>query len=454
MKKWYVFFATLIVIFGFSLRLFRFAERAPFDWDQNRDYQVISGITSRKMTLIGPVAKGEGGFFLGPLYYYLATPAFVLMGGNPRALPLTSITLDMLAVVAMLGLLPSVLGKKQTLLLAALWSCSWFAIEMSRISWNVALIPLWSVMMLWVLSGKEKLSYMKVLLLGVLAGLTWHVHAALIPLTPLIILFSWKRLGLTLRAIPLLGFGYLIPLLPLLFFNFRHAGLEWYLITALFTASSRVGFDTGALLSAMFLRLGKNTQALLTGIANYNLWLGYLTFALGIIGLWLKRPIDKVAGLFLTINFLAVAALHESGFPEYYFAASYIPTLILLLSCFTTLMHKRYMPVVGVIAVLFAINLKAYSWVETSFALSQKEKAGLAIAGLDSPVDLRLELVPGREGGITPIFLSHGGKLEPNSPLKVVVSDKGDGPLYINGELTTDLGHFGGFRVATVTIDK
>src|SRR5689334_22440473 len=139
MKKWYLLISILIVALGCVLRFSGFASRAPFDWDQNRDYQAIEGIARGKTTLIGPVAKGEGGFFLGPLYYYLATPAFILMHGNPRAPPITSMVVDMLAVVAILALLPSRLGRTQSVVLAILWSCSWFAIEMSRISWNVAL---------------------------------------------------------------------------------------------------------------------------------------------------------------------------------------------------------------------------------------------------------------------------------------------------------------------------
>ncbi len=453
MKKWYLVLSILIVIVGFSLRLWRFAERSPFDWDQNRDYQVISTIASGKITLIGPVAKGEGGFFLGPLYYYLATPAFMFLHGNPRALPLTSITLDMLAVIAMLALLPKTLGKKQTLLLAALWSTSWFTIEMSRISWNVALIPLWSVSMLWLLSGKEKLSPMKVIFLGFMAGLTWHVHAALIPLTPLIILLLWRKLGLNWRAIPLLLIGYGIPLLPLIFFDLRHAGLERYLITSMFTASTQVHTAVAPLLTAMIIRLGKNTEGLLLGISAYNAYLGFATLLAGVLGLFAPREISKVAGLFIIINFLAVFGLHEPGFPEYYFAAAYIPTLILGIYFLTVLVRNRYCYTTLAVMILIVLNVRKYSFAETSFALSQKEHIASVLFELKKPVDLHLELAPGREGGILPLYLESGGVVDEKSPVKVLVTDKSEGPLYINGELATVIGNFGGMRLAKVVVE-
>lgn len=454
MKRWYTVLATLIIVFGLIIRFWGFAERSPFDWDQNRDYQVISLISAGKMTLIGPVAKGEGGFFLGPWYYYLATPAFILMHGNPRALPVTSITLDVLAIAAMLILLPKVLGRRQALFLAAVWSSSWFAIEMSRISWNVALIPLWSVIMLWLLSGNEKLSYIKVLLLGCMTGLTWHIHAALIPITPLIILLMWNKLHLRWTLLPFIIVGYMIPLLPLMIFNLRHAGLEWYLMRELFRASSHTSFSFTTLLSAMLLRLGKNTESILIGISTYNFTVGCLTLAGGILGILNTRSIYRVAGLFIVINFIAVLGLHESGFPEYYFAASYLPTLILFFHFLTKIAGDRIIFSVIILCVCIGYNVHAYSYEATSFALSQKESVAHAIASLHTPVDLRLELAPGREGGIVPIFVGSSGTLDPKSHTKVIVSDKGDGPLYINGELTTDLAHYGGLRVATVIIDK
>jgi hypothetical protein len=154
----------------------------------------INDIARGKPVLIGPVAKGEGGFLLGPLYYYVVTPVYLLMGSSPLALPITSAILDVLAIVAILVLLPKMLGRWSSLALAFMWSISWFAIEAARISWNVALLQLWLIIFVYLLS--ERLSYLKALVFGLTLGLTWHIHPSIIPLSLIVTIFYLKNLGL------------------------------------------------------------------------------------------------------------------------------------------------------------------------------------------------------------------------------------------------------------------
>ena len=61
-SKLFYILAAVIISLALFLRLYKIENRAPFDWDQNRDYAAISDIAGGKPVLIGPVAKGEGGF--------------------------------------------------------------------------------------------------------------------------------------------------------------------------------------------------------------------------------------------------------------------------------------------------------------------------------------------------------------------------------------------------------
>ncbi len=85
-----------IVIFtlAFALRFNHFTNNSPFDWDQNRDYGEVAKIATGKLPILGPVAKGEGGFYLGSLYYYLLYPAYYFMSGSLSSLPLISLSID------------------------------------------------------------------------------------------------------------------------------------------------------------------------------------------------------------------------------------------------------------------------------------------------------------------------------------------------------------------------
>jgi hypothetical protein len=451
-NKLYLTISLLILGFSLFMRLYHMENRAPFDWDQNRDYQAISSIAKGKITLIGPVAKGEGGFFLGPLYYYLVVPAYKLMNASPSSLPLTSILIDVITVAAILFLLRKTLGDRSTLIVGTLWSVSWFAIEMSRISWNVALVPLWSVLMLTVFTRGINLTVKSSVLLGLIVGLSWHIHAALIPLSVFILLCYpklWARQWQTITGVII---GYLIPLSPLILFDVRHNGLNYHLFREMVVAGSRSTVEFSALLPAVIMRLGKNLQAILLGISGYNLLLGYFMVVVSLFGLAFTRRIFRLGSLIILVNLLGVLALREVGFPEYYFAACYLPMLILVVLSVSKAFSNLPALLLIFTLLLVYLNVKQYRFEETSFGLSRKIATANLLTNLNRPIDLNLDLAPGREGGIVDIYKRQGGKLDVKSPLKIVVTDQSDGAIILDGELTEVIGNFGGIRVSKIVV--
>jgi len=75
----------ILVIFLF-FRFYRINQRVQFDWDQERDAQVIKEILSGHLTLLGPRVLGPDKFFLAPYFYYLLTPFYLLTNLHPRAI--------------------------------------------------------------------------------------------------------------------------------------------------------------------------------------------------------------------------------------------------------------------------------------------------------------------------------------------------------------------------------
>jgi len=452
-NKLFIFLSILIVALALFLRLYKIENRAPFDWDQNRDYTVISGIAAGKATLIGPIAKGEGGFFLGPLYYYLATPAYIMLHGSPLALPITSVVIDVITIAVILITLRKLIGDWPALSLATIWAFSWFAIEMSRISWNVSLVPLWSIIILWLLSQRSPLSISKVGLLGFVVGLSWHIHAALIPISLIILMINWRVWAKNLSYIAMLVTCYLIALIPLILFDLRHSGLNFHLLTQIFTASVHVSASYLELITSVLMRFGKNTQNILLGISSYQIFLGSAFALLAGISLVFDRGIYRLSGLIIILNIFAVIALKEIGFPEYYLAVSYLPTLIIFIRIISYLTKSNQSFLIIITLILLFLNTRKYEFSETSFSLSRKVSVAKSIIDLDAPVDLRLIMAPGREGGIKAFYKLYGGKLDTSSPLKVIVTDQSGGPIIEGGELATDIGNFGGIRVAKIVVE-
>lgn len=286
--KYFYILSALIIALALFLRLYKIENRAPFDWDQNRDYAAISEIAKGNFTLIGPVAKGEGGFFLGPLYYYLVTPVFLLLNGSPIAQPYTSAFLDVMAIALVVLLLRKYFGDRPTLLLAFFWAISWFGIEASRVSWNVALLQVWVVLFIYL--SLAQLTAITSLLFGLILGLSWHIHASLIPLSLLVALFTYKPTRYHLKNLLLISVGYLFALSPLILFDLRHSGLERHLIAQFLSASGSISVPFSKVFESVFARFGKNSIAILTAASDLHFWWGIFFGLLTLLGLTNKHP--------------------------------------------------------------------------------------------------------------------------------------------------------------------
>ncbi len=107
--------------------------------------------------LVGPTT-GLGGFFLGPLWYYVGLPGFLLSGGNPYGICLWIISLSCLAIPLYWYVSQKLFGgkseKKWAVLSAFLLATIPGSIQASIFTWNVvmdaplmlgALISFWKV---------------------------------------------------------------------------------------------------------------------------------------------------------------------------------------------------------------------------------------------------------------------------------------------------------------------
>lgn len=101
-----IYFLLLAIIIGsFFVRAYRLHDLLGFYYDQGRDALVIWKLWHEgKLFLIGPVT-GLAGIFLGPFYYYLIAPFYLLGKGDPviPALFLAGLTTTAVLVLYVLG---------------------------------------------------------------------------------------------------------------------------------------------------------------------------------------------------------------------------------------------------------------------------------------------------------------------------------------------------------------
>lgn len=325
---------------------------------------------------------------------------------------------------------------------ATIWAVSWFAIENSKISWNVSLLPLWIIWM-YAFGTMHFGNLKRLFIYGILAGLSWHMHASLLPLSLILpALFIPKNIN-RLQSYLAIVVGYLIPLLPLIAFDVRHAFFNVRLMTTF--GSTQLGISHPTLpivIIDVITKLSRNTQGLFTGNTTPLFFFGLSILALAIWGLFTKNRSLVWASLVVLLNYIFVIALRDLNFPEYYLAACALPIIILFLS----LLSKIPYGIVLFTLLCLVLNLRMYTTTPTTFGITNKINTVKAVATLGVPVDTRYELSPGREGGLIPLLSRAGVVVTDTAPTKIVFTDKVGGPIYVGGELASDLSQFGGLR--------
>lgn len=214
-----------ILLGGAFLRLWQISDYMTFLGDEGRDVLVVRRmIIDHKFTLLGPTAS-VGGFFLGPIYYYLMLPFLWLWRMNPVG-PAIMVALFGVATIFLLYKAGRDFFERTTGLIAAsLYAVSPLVIAYSRSSWNPNLMPFFSLLIIyltWQISVKERWRFL--FWLGFCFGIAFQIHYLAAFLTVIIVIYL-LIFGKFLRQLKnyLLGIlGFILGLSPFLAFELRH----------------------------------------------------------------------------------------------------------------------------------------------------------------------------------------------------------------------------------------
>ena len=218
-----------ILILAFYVRVYRVGDLMGFYYDQGRDALVIWRLWHEgKLFLVGPVT-GLAGIFLGPFYYYLIAPFYLMGGGNPVC-PAVFLAFLSVCGVFMLYYLGWKFQDRTTGLFAAIiGSFSYYLVLAGRWLSNPTPIMLTSMLFLWSLWMiiKSKKNYwwiVSVLIIGI--SLQLESASAIFYLPVLAVFAIWQRKKFpNLKTIIYSGLIFLLTLVPQILFNFRHDNL-------------------------------------------------------------------------------------------------------------------------------------------------------------------------------------------------------------------------------------
>lgn len=234
---------AIILIGAFYIRVYRINDLLGFYYDQGRDALVIWNLWhGGKMFLIGPVT-GLAGIFLGPFYYYLIAPLYLIGGGNPLYPSVFLCFLSVMAVLAVFLIGREMHSRTAGLIAAVIGGFSYYIFYNSRWLSNpnpMLLLSLLFLYSLWkIISTSDKKWWV---IATFFMGISLHFESAsaFFYLFVFIVFCIWRLFtGSRLRALFSIDFwkeflrnnagtfifalfAFLLTLMPQIIFNFRH----------------------------------------------------------------------------------------------------------------------------------------------------------------------------------------------------------------------------------------
>lgn len=245
----------LVLILGLLTRGYQLRERFGYTHDNDLAGWIVKDIVvDRHLRLIGQLTSSPG-IFIGPLFYYLQIPFYLVAGMDPIGGAWLSVIIGLLGVASMWyvgGFIPTLI-----------YATSFLIFSTEREVSPTTPVYLWSIwffytfVKLW--QGNKKWLYSAVILIS----LIWHFNLALVLGVPLLLLAVLKNIkSYKLKDLLLPILLCLILNLPLFIFEFRHGFTQ---TKSLFGTLTMVGSK-----SVYTDRWGKFSQTVTYTLRNAN----------------------------------------------------------------------------------------------------------------------------------------------------------------------------------------
>lgn len=373
MRKSHFLILALILLIGLFFRTYQSKERFEFAHDGDLYSWIVKDVVvNDHFRLIGQLTSAPG-IFIGGLFYYLLIPFFLFPNMDPIGATYFALLIGLTTICSLYYVISKLFKTEAGLIAAFLYASLLTTINSDR--WVVPTITtnLWVV---WYFYSVVKISrgdYRFLFLLGILIGLIWHVHIALIPAliaVPTAIYFA-KTLP-NLKQITLFVIALLLTSLPLLLFEVRHGfGQILSLISNFFAPNAG---STGIYkLTQVLNMVVKNINTLFFAPQSFKFTQNIIFVMLILLSaVWLikkKLLLPKELFIFLiwVAGVVAFFGFSSSPISEYYF--SNIEVIFLtIISLHLYLFSKPKFGKIIVIALLAVIPIKnAYFMVNQNY---------------------------------------------------------------------------------------
>jgi hypothetical protein len=181
----------LMLLFVF-IRFYKYEIWMQFSWDQIKNAWVMKDmIVDHKLPLLGMPAKLNSGIFIGPAYYYLMVPFFLLFNLNPIAGAVFAGFISIFTFIILFAITYRLYSPTTALISVIIYTLSWYNISSDRIAWPVIFIPLISLFIYYFSVKIIEGNYKNIIYLATAVGFAFHIHFTAIFFPIIILLFSW-----------------------------------------------------------------------------------------------------------------------------------------------------------------------------------------------------------------------------------------------------------------------
>ncbi|MFC1627032.1 ArnT family glycosyltransferase [Patescibacteria group bacterium] len=351
-------FIITITLLGAFLRLYRLEASLQFLGDQGRDAIVLRNmLVNHDLPFIGPITS-VGGFFLGPLYYYLMAPFLWLFNFNPAGPAYATTMIGIITIPTLFYITKKMLNLSAAKFTVFLYALASIPILQTRGAWNPNPMPLAALGIVYgfyqaLESKKPQWLYLSALSLG--AAL--QLHYMIVFLGPfiiyqLVLILKQKKL---IKPTLIWFFIIALTMLPLILFEIKNKFIN---INGLLAYLNK--YEGGQItLWGQFRHLkGRSEQSIgmLLGFSEeFNVLREWLTRLVWLPALYLlfKKPSLGLKTVTLWI-FLTIASLtfFQGRLPAYYLGFIF-PAVFMLTGYLLSLLKGKFKIISLSLVVLF-----------------------------------------------------------------------------------------------------
>lgn len=315
-----------ILLIGLMFRVYKPLQSYMYAHDQDLAGWVIKDILINKhLRLIGQETSSQG-VFIGPLFYYLQIPFYLLTNMDPSGTILLVTLLGALTIFSFFFCFSKMFGNKVGFIASFIYAVTMYYVNTDKEIVPTMPVYLWSVWFYYgtwlILKGRSK-AYV---LLGFLMGIVWNFNLALAIVIPLIAVAQiLSKTKVNFKYIFLGIVVFVVTMSPFFVFEARHSSrLTKAIISSLVTPKDYImGTGRGlAKLDRVFQLVHKNVNSIIWGPIrplpnHWTLYLLIITF----IFLFKKRIIPK--DLWITMSlwllvYVGFFTVNSIDISEYY----------------------------------------------------------------------------------------------------------------------------------------